>query len=481
MTRPNIICVSIDSLRADYCSLFDSVEQDTTPFLQSLSSESAVFDSAISPCTWTLPVHTSVFTGLFPPEHGVTTGGAVLGNHPTFAELLAQNGYSTSAFYRNSWLDTGDILRGFEKRRRGDTDSEEDPNTSIKEGIADSIGDISPRAESVLVGGYRTQKRLRSALSLYADWRIPKSKGTEADREGDQTVREAITAIENTEEPFCHFIHLNDAHWKYDPPNPYHRSFTDRRISDLVYNHEVWQRRVYHSRSNRFRTAAGMIKPPKQEVETFKNLYRGAIEYCDTLIQRLVNALKEAGHWENTVLIVFGDHGDSFGERGIFGHHLTTDDSVIRVPLLIRDPTGQIKSRTVSTPASLVDIYPTILGFAGIDTPDTNAIDLSTETRHYAYTHYDVSDHDVYTSTDKLGVELNNLPPRKQLVVWMSDDNKLVQYSKKNRYDIVGNKREHLEKELNAHIKRLKSVKSSHSSLDSGVTQRLIEMGYLRE
>jgi len=481
MTQPNIVCVSIDSLRADYCSLFDSARQNTTPFLRSLSSESAVFDSAISPCTWTLPVHTSVFTGLFPPEHGVTTGGAVLGDHPTFAELLAQNGYTTSAFYRNSWLDTGDILRGFEKRRRGDTDSEDDPNTSTKERIADSIGDISPGLESVLVGGYRTQKRLESALNLYADWRMPKSKSAEADREGDQTIREAITAVENTEEPFCHFIHLNDAHWKYNPPNPYHRSFTDRRISGLVYNHEVWQRRVYHSRSNRFRTAAGMIKPPEQEVETFKNLYRGAIEHCDALIQRLVNALKEAGHWENTVLIVFGDHGDSFGERGIFGHHMTVDDSVIHVPLLIRDPTGRLQQGTVSTPSSLVDIYPTIHGLAGIDPPDTNAIDLSSETRDYAYTHYDVSEHDAYTNVNKWKINSDDLPPGKQIVIWHSDNEKVIQYPEEDRYDVVGGESKRLRDELKTHLERLKSVDSSHSTLNSDITQRLVDMGYLRE
>jgi arylsulfatase A-like enzyme len=481
MTQPNIICISIDSLRADYCSLFDSVGQNTTPFLRSLSSESAVFDSAISPCTWTLPVHTSVFTGLFPPEHGITTGDAVLGEHPTFAELLAQNGYTTSAFYRNSWFDTGDILRGFEYRQRGENDADEDMDTSIKERIADGVHDISPRFESVLTNGYRAQKRLRSALNLYADWRVPKSRTADADREGDRTICESITALEDADEPFCYFVHLNDAHWKYDPPNPFHRSFTDRRMADLVYNHEVWQRRVYHSRSNRFRTAAGLIEPPEREVETFKNLYRGAIEHCDVLIERLVNALKEAGHWDNTVLVVFGDHGDSFGECGIFGHHMTVDDSVIRVPLLIRDPTGRIESGTVSTPVSLVDVYPTILSIAGIDPPDTNAIDLSSETRDYAYTHYDVSDHDAYTNASKWGIDPNDLPPGKQVVIWQSDDDKLIQYPDVDQCDVIGENGERLRNKLDTHIQQLQPVESSKSALDADVTQRLVDMGYLRE
>jgi phosphoglycerol transferase MdoB-like AlkP superfamily enzyme len=224
-----------------------------------------------------------------------------------------------------------------------------------------------------------------------------------------------------------------------------------------------------------------MINPPEREVDTFKNLYRGAIEHCDTLIKRLVDGLKEEGYWENTVLIVFGDHGDAFGEDGIFGHHLTVDDSVIHVPLLIRDPTGRIDPRTISTPASLVDIYPTILGFAGIDPPETNAIDLSAETRDYAYTYYDVSNHDAYTSADRWGINPDDLPPGKQLLVWHAGDDKLIEYPTTDRYEIVGDSVERLRNALNEHMQRLIRVESSETRLENDVTQRLVDMGYLRE
>lgn len=110
--QPNILCISIDSLRRDFCSIYTESE-DTTPFLNSISDELTIFQNAISPSCWTLQVHGSVFTGLYPPEHGVLDKNNSLGDHPTFAELLSRKGYDTQSFGYNGWFEAGDILRGF--------------------------------------------------------------------------------------------------------------------------------------------------------------------------------------------------------------------------------------------------------------------------------------------------------------------------------------------------------------------------------
>jgi len=172
VSKPNVVCVSVDSLRADFCS-FDDGDARTTPFLRSVTPEATVFESAISPSIWTLPVHTSVFTGLYPPEHGVTSEGRVLGDHPTFAELLAEEGYSTAAFFQNSWLRLSGTLRGFP------VSDINDGNPPLRAKVGEAIGSLSPTAESVVQSAYYAQK-------LYRHWRTPGGDASGIDSGGSE-------------------------------------------------------------------------------------------------------------------------------------------------------------------------------------------------------------------------------------------------------------------------------------------------------
>lgn len=467
--KPNVLCVSIDSLRGDYCSFLDS-ERETTPFLANVSKQSTIYESAITPSTWTLPVHTSIFSGLFPPEHGVITGGEVLGDQPTFAEVLRESDYQTRAFYQNAWLDTGGIIRGFETS--SDDDSSE--GDSLKARFADAVGSVSPTIEKFLEQGYDGQM-------LYREWANEDDDWTGKERPGENDVDSALEQVEELTEPFCWFVHLNDAHWQYEPPKPHHKAFTDRSALSLTKNIVYWQERVYGSRTSRLETISGAFEPPNTEVQTFRDLYQGAIRYCDALIEKLVRGLQSAGVWDETVLIVFGDHGDSFGENDVFGHHFTTDESVIRVPLLIRDPTQQLQNGHVSDPVSLVDLYPTILDLAGVDVPDNSGIELTEGTRSEAYTYYDISDHEYYTQAPDRGVSKDDLPAPTQHVVWRSADDRLTHYPQSNEYEVRGDRREELQNRLEDHRNGLTKVATGGQNLSGDVERRLEDMGYLKE
>ncbi|WP_256545635.1 sulfatase-like hydrolase/transferase [Halobellus inordinatus] len=123
-----------------------------------------------------------------------------------------------------------------------------------------------------------------------------------------------------------------------------------------------WQGNVYGGRENRLKAATGSIKPPQREVDTFENLYAGEIRYADSLVE----TLRAQGQWEDTVFVLFGDHGDSFGDGGVFGHQYFVHNSIIRVPSLVRDPTGTLESGVVESLVSLVDLYPTILSLSDV-------------------------------------------------------------------------------------------------------------------
>lgn len=468
--QPNLLCISIDSLRGDYCSFLES-DLDTTPFLSEIADQATVYESAITPSTWTLPVHTSIFSGLFPPEHNILTGDEVLGNQPTFAEVLRDAGYETRAFYENAWLDTADIIRGF------DIESEESDSTSgpsLKRKFADGVARVSPYTEILL-------ERSFEGVKTYKKWLGQSAAESGKDTYGENDIDSAISETDGTEQPFCWFVHLNEAHWKYDPPKPYHKRFSNRSSVSLAKNISHWQDLVYGSRTNRLNTISGKFEPPEREVETFQNLYRGGIRYCDSLIEKLISELKSAGVWDETVLIVFGDHGDSFGEDGVFGHHFTTDESVIRVPLLIRDPTGEIQPGRVTDPVSLVDIYPTVLSLAGADAPENSGVDLTDSSRDESYVYYNVREHEYYTEAPQRGVRKDDLPSPTQHVIWRSSDERLTRYPHLDEYDSNSDRDRDLLRQLKSHTEELEDVVPEGQDLDKDVQERLEDMGYLRE
>lgn len=478
MGKPNVVCVSVDSFRADYWSPAEDARYDTTPFLEELGSDATVFRAAISPSSWTLPVHTSVFTGLFPPEHNVLTGRERLGDHPTFAELLSDAGYATDAFYYNGWFDTAGISRGFK-----DTEIEttNDGRPSVKRRIADRIGEHSPALESLLETGYKTASQYwKSAIAFqqqYRAWRTRKSTDQHAETLDRRTLNDAKKFLESVDDPFCLFVHLNDTHYKYTPPNPFHSMYTDRSAGGLAYNAAWWQDRVYGGRENRLKAATGAIEPKQREVETFKNLYAGGIRYADSLVEELVETLQAEGQWEDTVFVLFGDHGDSFGDDGVYGHQYSVHDSIIRVPLVVRDPTGTLDSGVVESPVSLADLYPTILSLAGVPKPETNAIDLTSDTREYAFSYYDISDHEIHQQAEDVGVDSAALPPAVQYAVWKSPKERLTWYPE---HDIVDREDRELEAELKAHTRALETVETSEGKIRDNVADRLKDIGYLK-
>lgn len=461
MTKPNVICISIDSLRYDFTTLCER-KQKTTPFLDEISENSTIFENAITPSTWTLPVHTSVFTGLYPPEHGVVSKYDALGETPTFAEILSNNGYETNSFYLNSWLDTGNILKGFNKQK---------PDRGAKKKIADSASEIHPILETILSKSYDIQKPVSVSLSLIRKWAFSDS----GDGEGQKTINEAIDSIDNTNDPFCWFLHLNDAHWKYTPPAPYHEKFTKSSTFSLIYNAAWWQNRIYNSQRGRLYATAGKISPPNKHLEIFKDLYRGEIRYCDFLIESLVKELKECNKWSETILVVFGDHGDAFGEKGVFGHQFSTDESVIHVPLLIRDPTEKLPNERVSSPASLADIHPTILSLCDVDVDCPNSFDLSSEKRECAYCYYEAPAH-ILENEHYQNLQ-ERLPSKKQHAAWISKEKSLRYDPESDGY--TGN--EELLPKIKSHTDGLVRSESVRQELNDEVASRLEDIGYLRE
>lgn len=106
--------------------------------------------------------------------------------------------------------------------------------------------------------------------------------------------------------------------------------------------------------------ASGMAGDPKA-VAYLRALYEGEVHYADREFGRFVDLLKWLGLYDQSLVILVGDHGEEFVEHGGFEHGRTVFEEVLRVPLVVKYPGGRWAGRRVDAEVSLVDVAPTVL------------------------------------------------------------------------------------------------------------------------
>ncbi|MDX1643468.1 MAG: sulfatase, partial [Thermoanaerobaculia bacterium] len=191
--RPNIILVTLDTVRADRLSSYGASRPDT-PHIDALAAEGVLFLDAATTVPFTLPAHSSMMTGVYPPRHGVRENvGYVLDERlPTLAEHLRDAGWDTAAFVSSFVLDSRwGIARGFDTYF-DDFELEEDKPANLG---------------SVQRDGAETVRRA-------IEWLDRAPERVEA-RSPDE-----VDALSGRE-PFFLWLHLFDAHDPYEPPEPF--------------------------------------------------------------------------------------------------------------------------------------------------------------------------------------------------------------------------------------------------------------------
>lgn len=168
-----------------------------------------------------------------------------------------------------------------------------------------------------------------------------------------ETVDEFILWLEGLEgeRPFLAVLHVFDVHQPYDPPPPYDGMFIEDDTLESVY----WEI-----------TDEGEIAHP-EHLEYFLARYDGSIRLVDDQLGRLFEHLRSTGLSDSAVVVVTADHGEEFLERGWIGHGGHLYQEMLHVPLIISGP-GIEAGRTIDTPAGQMDILPTMLSLASIDT-----------------------------------------------------------------------------------------------------------------
>ena len=323
--RPNVLLVSIDSLRADHVGAY-GYARETSPAIDTLARDGALFESAISSAPWTVPAHMTLLTGLPPEVHDVVTVRQKLSpDAVTLAEVLQGAGYATAAFVSGP---TVMAHYGFGQGFASYDESMVERRPKLGGAAVSSPGLVD------LVGGWLDR------------W----------------------SAVE-TREPFFVFLHMWDVHYDYVPPPEYVERF------DPGYRGNLDARRFETNDT----ISRGM---DPRDLQHLIALYDGEIRFTDDHLARLFAKLRALGVLDDTIVVVTSDHGEEFFEHGSKGHAKTLYDEVLRVPLVVRYPRRVAPSQRVTQQVRLMDVAPTILGLAGVTAPEGfGARDVAPENR----------------------------------------------------------------------------------------------------
>jgi arylsulfatase len=303
-----IIMISLDTLRADRLGCY-GYDLPTSPYLDRIASQGVVFEKAFAADIPTEVAHTGIFTGKVGMTTGVVSHGSEQSHLPKSVD----------------WLPT--MLR-----KAGMTTAAVDNLYHLKEWFA--------RGYQYYMNTIGKQRWIdgRTVTDLAKSW-----------------IRE------HRDENFFLFLHYWDPHTPYLPPKSYVPDFYDMSRNPYDPNNRSMEAAYNHVAYPFFKHHHYKLLGPVTDAQYVDALYDAEIRYLDDYLKELDEFLEQQGIVEDTLLVLFGDHGESLTEHDIYWDHCGLYDPTVHVPLIMRWPGKMPAGRRVSGLVQQVDILPTVL------------------------------------------------------------------------------------------------------------------------
>lgn len=296
---PNVVLVTIDTLRADYLSAYGGPAY--TPNLNQLAERGWLFENCYSTSMLTNPSHASIMTSLFPKDHGVYDNqSGIQDGLPTLAQAMQRRGYRTLAVVSFPHLnqETSNLGQGFDRIIQAKNQSR------------------------------NAHEAMQHALSLIDELQY--------------------------DDKFFIWVHLVDPHAPYHATSDHHARHPGKihskpmRLARKTAPGFQKKNKWFRWAMKKFRTTAPLVRR-----------YISEIQRADEGLGELMDGLNQRGHGADTAYFITSDHGENLGEHNLFFHHGGLYQETVHVPLVayVPDRLPSISSELVQT----VDIAPTIL------------------------------------------------------------------------------------------------------------------------
>jgi len=326
---PDVIFIVLDTWRFDHLGI-NTGRAGLTPNLDAFARDSIRFTRTISPSNVTSYAMVGVMSSFSPR----ITLGRLPEEMDSLSELLRRAGYATIGVSANP-----NVSREFGHAQGFDVflDPTDQPVflvTSLLQLFGEFLPGLAYASGSIDAGLY------------YRPFSEVRGRG--------------VRLFERSPRPAFLYLHTMDLHGPYLPPKAYLPS--DFALADFYSYHR------FNDLSGK-----GVLGSPAfaRHLRNLKQRYEAGARYSDAEFGRLVQELGAAGRWDESLVWVLSDHGESFGEHDYAGHggnNVTT--TLIQVPLLLKLPRSWgAPARVESTPVSTLDLLPTTLGLLGLAPP----------------------------------------------------------------------------------------------------------------
>jgi arylsulfatase A-like enzyme len=374
-----IILISIDTLRSDHLTAY-GYHRDTSPNLSKLIDDSTFYKSAYTNGCWTMPSHVSLLTGTLPSRHGINKDWHSTHNkkYPklndsikTISEVLKIHNKNIKTIKFAALPDEMGFKRGFDINNRKDPfDNDNKFNKLLAELENHKKGDFFFFIHTWWVHTPYTHSYFLEKEGLSPE----KRKAIDNFKRMSKKQRSAL---------------LGKAAKKLD--------------ADFIY---------FLKKNNLF------------NAEDCRAMYDGGIRYVDAYIGRLLDKLKQLGIYDNVMVVVVSDHGEHFAEhmpKKFYGFHGNDYyEEFIEVPIIIKFP-HSTKSKTITYPVSLIDVFPTMLEYYKIKVPGFNQGDSLLIPPSKRKNRYIVSEAITNKGIEKKMIRLGNL---KYIITMKKTDNR---------------------------------------------------------
>lgn len=357
--KPNVLFITVDDLRPELGCYGNALMH--TPHIDQLAAGGMLFQRAYVQQAICMATRASVLSGIRPENKRLYSCGSLHELAPeivTLTEHFANNGYSLQGI--------GKVYHYPEDHQEQFGDHYYNPRDQYPDR---GYMTEEARAEAAANGKFHSIKRGRGPAYEMAE--VPDNSYIDGGN-ADFAI-ERLKAFKSQDEPFFMAFGLQKPHLPWTSPKKYWDLYdvADIELSaaaDSTENVTPYSLINWGELRSYFGIPQGNDRIPDELAIQLRHAYYASVSYADAQLGRVLDALDELGLKENTIIVLWGDHGWKLGDHASWCKHSTYEIDT-RVPFIISAPGMKNRGRETYSFAEMVDIYPTLCELAGISTP----------------------------------------------------------------------------------------------------------------
>lgn len=353
--KPNVLFIISDDLTATAVSAYEN-KASFTPNIDKLASEGVIYTSAYCQFPVCGPSRASLMFGYYPHATGTfgyTSGRENVGNRKSWSQLFMDNGYKSMRVSKIYHM-------GVPTHIKDGSNGEDDSLSWHERYNSKGLEYLSPGEGELVQNNPDGTKPVKDGNVMT----IIKSEGGDNAQPDGKTAQKAIQLIKaNKDNPFFLAVGFVRPHVPFVAPKKYFEPYSWQRMAFPISYNDDWV--DMPKRAINYVTSVNAEMNPTQEKKAIAAYY-ASVAYMDAQVGKVLNALKEEGLEDNTIVIFTSDHGFHLAEHR-FWMKVSLKEESVRVPLIIKVP-GK-KPAVCNSLAELIDLYPTISELAGLTPP----------------------------------------------------------------------------------------------------------------